>query len=338
MVKKYKEEVKQLNTADWKEVYKHEGVPTDIRNFRQIFSKAKIKFACCLGLIVLLAALKMPSARKEFMLKYPDRMVTVKSQPAAVYKACVGMCEALAAKNEILVDEQDDIGGPLKAHGVIRQMCRIGVLIKHSKGVILGSTGNRYKIVHDMSDDSKENIRCFLFLHPVVKSILKFSVPQIVTLARWRTLAEILSEAYELYQIGGLVGDGYCSEWLTRTLLDGIMFDANARLSLAPDDRAVDLPGPDESGYLPLIVKSVGVSKASDLLECLGFSMPPHLFTMIACVAVPLYLKQKKKAAVTDRKRKRCRWRRMTLRPQGERRITSDDTSGGCVLRIDVLD
>ena len=58
-------------------------------------------------------------------------------------------------------------------------------------------------------------------------------------------------QSFTLYDVDGLRSGGYCAEWLVRTLLDAIMNEQGLHIELAPQDKAVDFPGPDEISYVP---------------------------------------------------------------------------------------
>ena len=206
---------------DWKGVLDHRYIPSDILNFRKIWPQARVRYASCLGILAILAVFKMPCARESFMEHH--KVSPMSSQPKAMFKTCVAVCESLAAQNEILIEEQDDIGGPLKAHGVLRQMIRFGVLVHRDKGRVLGSTGKKLLHHTKMSRDAESSIKAFLNLGPLIGAIIGWGPPK--TLDMWQEQSGLLQQAFALEEIDGLLSAGYCSQWLIRTMLDAMLHE-----------------------------------------------------------------------------------------------------------------
>ena len=111
---------------------------------------------------------------------------------------CRELCTLLCKKplKDKIDQEAEEIGGPLKAHGFLRCMTRMDILMEVKAGtqgsLQLGVTKKHYKLTAT-TDTTKRKVQQWLDLHDTVHCILAFEAPD--TLEKWNVLSDLLKDA-----------------------------------------------------------------------------------------------------------------------------------------------
>ena len=267
------------------------GNPLDLIDMRERFDNVAKTFARQAGLILLVCQLKLPCAREHFVNLFVRHRQGNDDIVDVVIRSCRDLCLLLSSGplKEKVDAETKDIAGPLKSHGFLRLMTRIGILEDVSGAAVsrnalqLGVTGGLYKIVARVTDPLRQAVQHWLDLHDTVHCIMILGAPN--NLSMWDGYCKCLSHAFKRHAVLGLSrGDGYCVEWLNRTFLDSLLFSQDkAPLEVGADVPLTALPGPDEKGCLATISEMFPGMLAMAVLKDLNFQKSPHLFAMIAC-------------------------------------------------------
>lgn len=290
--------------SKWRGVLAHlhgQSLPLDLADAIDSFPLLVRDCGHCLGIIIVCLALKLPAVRRSFMEHWRQGC---KPTTAEGLFATLTLVASEFSDNPPVNDTQQ-IGGPLYAHGWQMLLSQMGVVADGGRGryVRLG-IGRKCVRLQSFSDDASTVIQSYLNLHPLLFSLIHDEGPR--TLPEWRLHAASLYEAFNFWQIPGLRngGNGYCGQWIVRTLLVAMMrWKGIAALELSVDDKVTDLCGPDESGTLAVLANVTKSKDAQGCLSALRYKGPPELLAMWACL---------RREEVTGKKRKAQRKRTVT--------------------------
>ena len=281
---------------------KSEAVPGDIAHYREIFPRCKFLFAQSLGLLVLLAVLKLPPARDLFLERVACVKIHSSSEPMAtrqVYDIFASICNDLGSAHPDFLSWRDrmrkatsEVGGPLKQHGFMAQMYHFGILRKAN----LGETTNILKLGFAQSGTQKSYvllpfsdaidyaIRNMLQLHETIHVLMMLSAP--VTLRQYNQYSAVLENSFSRHNVDGMRTVGsYCASWAARTVLDGFMnSDGIIRLIVSAVDPISAFPGPDEHKHIDSAVQLFGAVSALSLCSLIGYKGSAHLLSMRLCL------------------------------------------------------
>ena len=150
------------------------------------------------GLIIFMCQLKLPTAREQFENLYKKHRQASDDDVEIVVTTCRELCTLLCKKplKDKIDQEAEEIGGPLKAHGFLRCMTRMDILMEVKAGtqgsLQLGVTKKHYKLTAT-TDTTKRKVQQWLDLHDTVHCILAFEAPD--TLEKWNVLSDLLKDA-----------------------------------------------------------------------------------------------------------------------------------------------
>eukprot|EP00438_Fugacium_kawagutii_P013462 Skav231266 [mRNA] locus=scaffold2436:179940:194374:+ [translate_table: standard] len=134
--------------------------------------------------------------------------------------------------------------------------------------------------------------------------------------------AQILADAFKRHRVRELGSPGYCAEWASRTLLDGLLHRSGVHsLHIDEDFPIVSIPGPDESGHLQKAAKLFQVSTASNLWKAVHAQGSIHLLSMKFC----LHLSMGRQSAIDMSQKMRVFQAAVvdSRRPEGESELTA---------------
>ena len=140
------------------------------------------------------------------------------------------------------------------------------------------------KHLRDTEADVERACKSFLNLHDTISALLVLGPP--LTALDWSKRVELAARAFQRHKVPGLQSGAasYTVQWLLRTVLHAQLVSSQATLDVS-EALAIELPGPDENGHLARMAEAFDAEMAPALLEKVGYTGPPHLFSMELCLA-----------------------------------------------------
>ena len=274
--------------SQWKSGLAHRaGLPADLQDSVQRYPEVA-SICCernCYGVLLLVSALKMPTARNVFLRCWKNQGCG--SSVEFFFATLSQFASSMSGRS--FETETKEIGGPLYAHGwqvLLRQLHVIGNS-GNGKVLFLGNTETTARL-QKIGAEATRSIRSWLDLHVAVFAVIKLSPPS--TVAEWTLRACILYEAFKFYKVPGmLVGQqSFSCQWLVKTFLVSFMRSENVALpQIAQRDKIEDLNGLDQGGHVQKIAEQCKVSCILGLMRALWYDGLPELLTTMYLRLVP---------------------------------------------------
>ena len=357
-MKKGRRTPRRRSRLQYEKSFRSVPLPEDLETLGNCFGRVLQVCAMCHGLLPLLAALKLPSARVGFLDGLRSRWKERSNKSHAVFCALQDMVRKLDALD--FRDERTRIGNPWYAVGYVKFLNKLHVI-----AAVPARDKKKYRPSDLFNLRSKEKFRLLQFsrkaevaistfldknLHNSLKAI--FSGPPLKTLDAYNAAHEHLKTAMVNAGCVGMSARGtwkYVNPWIIRTLLVAFnLFYGVERVSFKDSATLRELPGPDKDNHRKQLEDVCKSNRISVVVEKVKYLYDIVLLLCYTCLSNrPSWRKQVTSAGVASRasghqpgKRKleladtKCLKRRKTI--DGSERA-SQEKPGAIVERREAL-